>query len=277
MKSYRLSCLLASLLLLPALPIAAQKCVPLKDRSENNLVFKGGEKIVFTLHYKWGVVDADVATATVRLDTTVINGKKVFHGSLRGNTQKIYQKIFTVKEDFDTWFTREGLRPVKATRSCKEGNYVCTNLYYYRDKYIDAKINSSKRGEFTVNLPLDDCTYDIPLLFYIIRNMDDGSLRPGGRYPMTYACDHHVKTLQFTYIGKENRKVPGVGTVRCRKFAFEVAKGELFSGDSDLYIWLSDDGNRIPVWFSAPLKVGQVQGRLKSWDNLKNPFSSIIK
>ena len=107
--------------------------------------------------------------------------------------------------------------------------------------------------------------------------MDDGSLRPGGRYPMTYACDHHVKTLQFTYIGKENRKVPGVGTVRCRKFAFEVAKGELFSGDSDLYIWLSDDGNRIPVWFSAPLKVGQVQGRLKSWDNLKNPFSSIIK
>lgn len=256
------------------------KCIPVKRLTEENLAFKGGEKLVFTLHYKWGIINADVAQATLRVDTTILNGKKVFHASLTGKTQKFYEKFFRVKEELDSWFTCDGLSPVKFTRFAREGKYTCTNLYAYDhtpgNQCIKASLNNSRKGDFSATLPLDKCTYDIPLMYYVLRNIDTAALQEGSDYPMTFAVDDDVYTLHFRYLGKENKTVEGIGEVRCLKFSFEVVSGEVFSGESDLFGWFSDDENRIPVWFSAPLKVGQVQGRLRSYSELKNPFSSIV-
>ncbi len=273
----------AFIFIMSCLPVFAGdkvKCLPVGNLKESELAFKGGEKLVFTIHYKWGIINADVAQATLSVDTMVLNGSKVFHASLTGKTQKFYEKFFRVKEDLDSWFTRDGLKPMKFTRFAREGKYTCTNLYSYDrtpgDEHIDAALNTSRKGDFSVRLPLDGCTFDLPLMYYVLRNVNLAKLKEGERYPMTFAVDDDVYTLHFVYLGKENRKVPEVGTVRCLKFSFEVLSGEVFSGDSDLYGWFTDDGNRIPVWFVAPLKVGQVQGRLNSFSELKHKFDSMV-
>ena len=264
--------------LLAALSLHAgdgKSCLPL-DLSKDKIAFKGGENLVFTVHYKWGLINADVAQATLKLDSTVLNGQKCYHGSLRGKTQKIYETVFRLKEDFDCWFTCDGLKPLKFTRDCVEGSYWCKNLYTYSSDQINAQVTNSKRGEFSVTLPKDDCTYDVAMLFFMLQNMDVSKLKAGGRYPMSYACDHKVHNIHFVYYGKENRKVAGK-TMRCLKFGFEVPKGESFDGDSALYAWFSDDGNKIPVYFVAPLKIGQVRGRLNYYSGLKNPVSCIVE
>lgn len=268
--------LVALMLLLSAaaVPMYGQKCIPV-NLNKDKLAFKGGEKLVFTIHYKWGIVNADVAQAIIKLDSTRLNGKKVYHGSLSGNTQKIYEQVFKVREHMDSWFTCDGFDPVKFTRDAREGNYWCTNLYTYSGSQINATINNSRKGEFNVTLPKDNCTFDLPLMYYVMRNMDVSKLKVGGRYPMTFACDSHVRTLSFVYLGKENRKVRGMGTVRCLKFGFDVVKGEVFSGDSKLYAWFTDDANKIPVYFVAPLKLGEVRGRLYSSSGVRHPFTSI--
>ena len=268
--------LVALMLLLSAaaIPVYGQKCIPV-NLNKDKLAFKGGEKLVFTIHYKWGIVNADVAQAIIKLDSTRLNGKKVYHGSLSGNTQKIYEQVFKVREHMDSWFTCDGFDPVKFTRDAREGNYWCTNLYTYSGSQINATINNSRKGEFNVTLPKDNCTFDLPLMYYVMRNMDVSKLKVGGRYPMTFACDSHVRTLSFVYLGKENRKVRGMGTVRCLKFGFDVVKGEVFSGDSKLYAWFTDDANKIPVYFVAPLKLGEVRGRLYSSSGVRHPFTSI--
>jgi hypothetical protein len=257
-----------------AMPVYGQKCIPV-NLNKDKLAFKGGEKLVFTIHYRWGIVNADVAQAIIKLDSTRLNGKKVYHGSLSGNTQKIYEQVFKVREHMDSWFTCDGFDPVKFTRDAREGNYWCTNLYTYSGSQINATINNSRKGEFNVTLPKDNCTFDLPLMYYVMRNMDVSKLKVGGRYPMTFACDSHVRTLSFVYLGKENRKVRGMGTVRCLKFGFDVVKGEVFSGDSKLYAWFTDDANKIPVYFVAPLKLGEVRGRLYSSSGVRHPFTSI--
>ena len=268
--------LVALMLLLSAaaVPVYGQKCIPV-NLNKDKLALKGGEKLVFTIHYKWGIVNADVAQAIIKLDSTRLNGKKVYHGSLSGNTQKIYEQVFKVREHMDSWFTCDGFDPVKFTRDAREGNYWCTNLYTYSGSQINATINNSRKGEFNVTLPKDNCTFDLPLMYYVMRNMDVSKLKVGGRYPMTFACDSHVRTLSFVYLGKENRKVRGMGTVRCLKFGFDVVKGEVFSGDSKLYAWFTDDANKIPVYFVAPLKLGEVRGRLYSSSGVRHPFTSI--
>ena len=111
----------------------------------------------------------------------------------------------------------------------------------------------------------------------LLRNIDTEKLEEGKDYPMTFAVDDDVYTLHFRYLGKENKYIDGIGSIRCLKLSFEVVSGEVFSGESDLYGWFSDDENRIPVWFTAPLKIGKVQGRLRSYSELRNPFSSIVE
>ena len=251
----RLSIALVATLLAAGITLGAadnKKCLPV-NLEKSNLAFKGGEKLVFTIHYKWGLINADVAQATLKVDSTVLNGKSCYHGSLRGKTQKIYESVFKLKEDFDCWFTSDGFQPMKFTRDCKEGGYWCTNLYTYKSDHIEALINNSRKGEFTVSLPKDECTYDIATMLFLIRN------------------------IYFRYFGVENKKISGKGTYRCHKFGFEMPKGETFDGESSLYAWFTDDGNRIPVYFVAPLKIGQVRGRLYSSDGLKHPSSSLVQ
>lgn len=285
MKTFRLVALLLSVFLAAAVSAApaddGKKCVEVKNLNEENLVFKGGEKLIFEVHYKWGIINADVAKATVKVDTATLNGKKVFHASIYGKTQKMYNSFFRVSENLQSWFTRDGLKPMQFTRTAREGGYTCTNHYTYvrtpGNEHIAATLNNSRKGDFSTNLKIDDCTMDIPAMFFMLRNIDMSKLKAGSRYPMTFAVDDDVYTLHFIFEGRENKEVPGVGTIKCLKFGFQVVEGEVFSGDSDLFCWFSDDANRIPVWFVAPLKIGRVQGRLEQYSGLKYPFTAKSK
>lgn len=279
MKKLAITSLLAALFLLSDFSAVAENggnCFPVHS-SQSKLAFKDGETLHFTIHYKWGAINADVASATLKTDSTVFNGENAFHTSLRGKTQRFYEAFFKVKEDFDTWYTMDGLRPLQSSRDCREGSYSCTNHYTYDANRINAKVNTSRKGEFIVTLPYDGCTYDIPMMFCVMRNIDLGAIKQGESHYVTYACDDKVEKVAFRYLGKENKKIPGIGTVRCIKIGFAVRPSEVFDGKSDLYCWLSDDDNRVLVWLSAPMKLGEVQGRLRGYSGLKYDFDALVQ
>ena len=268
---------------LALLPVCAQEnhyCIPVRTVAEDELAYQAGEKLTFTMHYEWGTIDSDIGTAAVVLDTMRFNGHKAFHCSVYGKTTRLYDLIFKVREDFDSWFTCDGLRPLKFTRDTHEGRYVAKNTYIYNwespEPHIAADVYSSSRGQRNLELSLTPCTYDLPSLFFLARNMDIDNIVPGKKYPMTFAIDDDVYHVYFILYGRETVKVKGLGTVRTIKFAARLIAGEVFNGDEDMMIWVSDDENRIPVKFEAPILVGTASGRLKSYEGLKHPFSSLI-
>ena len=61
------------------------------------------------------------------------------------------------------------------------------------------------------------------------------------------------------------------------KFAAKLLEGEVFKGEEDMLIWVSDDENRLPVYFEAPLLVGVASGRLSGYKCLKHPFDALVK
>ena len=272
-----------------AFPLHAQEkldlkgtaCVPVRSVSEESLAFQHGEKMEFVLHYQWGTINTDVATATVELDSLTYNGKKAFRCSAYGKTSRMFDLFFKVREDFDSWFTRDGLKPLKFTRDTYEGGYEAKNTYHYiwdaAEPYIAADVYSSKRGMKAITLPLTPCTFDLPSLFFFARNMDFDVVEPGRRYPMTFAIDDDVYNVYFILHGRETRKIPGLGTVKTIKFAAKLLEGEVFKGEEDMLIWVSDDENRLPVYFEAPLLVGVASGRLSGYKGLKHPFDALVK
>lgn len=271
-----------------AVPLHAQEkldlkgtaCVPVRSVSEESLAFQHGERMEFVLHYQWGTINTDVATATVELDSLTYNGEKAFRCSAYGKTSRMFDLFFKVREDFDSWFTRDGLKPLKFTRDTYEGGYEAKNTYHYiwdaAEPYIAADVYSSKRGMKAITLPLTPCTFDLPSLFFFARNMDFDVVEPGRRYPMTFAIDDDVYNVYFILHGRETRKIPGLGTVRTIKFAAKLLEGEVFKGEEDMLIWVSDDENRLPVYFEAPLLVGVASGRLSGYKGLKHPFDALV-
>ena len=135
---------------------------------------------------------------------------------------------------------------------------------------------TSRSGQRKDHIPLDHCTYDLPALFFMARNMDFDAVAPGVRYPMTFAIDDDVYNVYFILLGRETRKIKGLGTVKTIKFAAKLLAGEVFTGEEDMIIWISDDDNRIPLMFEAPILVGTASGRLAEYSGLKHPFTALV-
>lgn len=256
-------------------------CVPVRNiQSGDSLAFQAGEKMSFTIHYKWGSIDSDVGWANVILDTLRMNGRKAFHCMAYGRTTALYDLFFRVRENFQSWFSYDGLVPLRFTRDTQEGKYVARNQYVYRwgglaGDHIIADIYTSKSGDRSVDLPLDHCTFDLPSLFFFARNMDFDKVIPNVKYPMTFAIDDDVYNVYFILRGRETIKVKGIGTVNTIKFSAKLLSGNVFTGEEDLSVWITDDDNRIPVLFEAPILVGVASGRLVSYSGLKHPFSAL--
>lgn len=256
-------------------------CVPVRTVSDDSLAFAHGEKVGFLLNYKWGAINSDVGAATVTLDSLTFNGHKAYRCTVSGRTTRFFDLFFKVREDFQSWFTRDGLRPLKFYRHSREGNYEAKNLYVYdwsaTEPHIVAEIYSSKAGGQSLEIPLTKCTFDLPSLFYYARNMDFDVIEPGRKYPMTFAIDEEVFNVYFILYGRQTLKVKGLGTVNTIKFAAKLLEGEVFKGEADMMIWVSDDDNRLPVYFEAPLLVGTAKGRMVTYENLKHPFTALIE
>ena len=256
------------------------RCVPVISLAEDSLAYQAGEHLKFTVHYSWGVINSDVGVATVDLDTLRINGEKVFHCAVYGKTVSWYDLLFKVREDFQAWFSADGIVPLKFTRNTREGRYRAMNTYNYMwdmpEPVIAADVFTSSSGQRYVQLPLDHCTYDLPALFFMARNMDFDAVAPGVRYPMTFAIDDDVYNVYFILLGRETKKIKGLGTVKTIKFAAKLLAGEVFTGEEDMIIWISDDDNRIPLMFEAPILVGTASGRLAEYSGLKHPFTALV-
>lgn len=288
MPGYLIFILGASLLFAPVSAAAGtvtesgSGCIPVRSVSEDSLAFHAGEYLKFTMHYEWGVIDSDVGWATVNLDSLTFNGEDAFLCKVYGQTTRLFDLFFKVREDFRSWFTRDGLRPLRFTRDTYEGRYEARNDYVYMwdmsgESRILADVYSSSSGQRYVELPLDRCTYDLPALFFLARNMNFDRVVPDRKYPMTFAIDDDIYHVYFILRGRETKKVKGLGTVNTIRFSAKLLAGNVFTGEEDLTIWITDDENRIPVLFEAPILVGTASGRLKEWSGLRHPFSSLVK
>jgi len=185
--------------------------------------------------------------------------------------------FFKVRERFESWFL-DGVQPRKFIRDTHEGSYFAYNLYQYQPSagIIHADLDSQTAGKRTADLQYGDCTFDLPALLYFTRNMDVSNLQEGKTYHITFAIDEDIQVLTLTFKGRENKYVKGLGTVASMKFGCSVMAGEMFEGDEDALLWISDDENRIPVYFYAPLRVGGVAGRLTGHESLAHEFTSLI-
>ena len=240
-----------------------------------NRAFQAGEEITYKLYYNWNFVW--LAAGEVVFNVEESEGK--YHISATGRTYKTYEWFFKVRDYYDSYIDKETLLPYTSIRDVHEGGY---KLYDKVDFDQENNLAVSKRGKTkyettTQKYNLDGCMHDVLSIVYYTRNLAFDQYNEGQEFPVKIFMDKEVWPLKVKYKGKEeSKKVKGLGKFKTIKFSPEVIEGEVFKADTEMNIWVSDDGNRIPLLIESPVSVGSVKAVLKDYKGLKYEMTSKI-
>lgn len=246
--------------------------------------FLVGERADLVINYRVGI-KADIIKA--QMEVTGEEGD--FRVSIQAHTTKFWDSVYRVRDTFSCRFT-SAVRPVDYIRYVHEGEYWARALCTWNEDASVLRLQGDKR-----NRPHRDTTYSDPLmvrdivnLLYHLRTVDPESMRTP--VPYLLIVDKDLIDSRIRFVGREDKKISGLGTVHTLKFAatMNTRKGtsaedgsqyviDTSGGDAkeSLFVWLSDDANRLPVFFTVPLSVGSINGRTVWFDGLRYPFTAM--
>jgi hypothetical protein len=149
-----------------------------------------------------------------------------------------------------------------------EGSYT-----KYQNITFNRKTSTAITNDGVYKTP--DCIRDVLSAVYYVRNIDFNNRKPGDRFPFSVFLDNEVFEMYVRYLGKETIKTR-YGKFRTIKFKPLLIKGTLFEGGEKMTVWVSDDGNRVPVRVESAITVGSVMADMITYRNLRYPLTSLI-
>ncbi|HJZ38970.1 MAG TPA: DUF3108 domain-containing protein [Bacteroidales bacterium] len=224
--------------------------------------YKAGEKLIFTI--KFGPIIG--GTASLILKQVYHNNKVVFHSVAEGKTVGIAEKLYSVKDVFESYFDINTLLPYRIIRNVKEGNYR---------KHEEALLNRDSNTVYSVRkdtvLTIPPEILDMVSLIYFIRALDYSTIMPGDVLKTVTYFDDELFPFEIRYKGKEIIKTK-YGKIRCLRFDPVVEPGRMFKSEDDMTVWISDDRSHVPVKVRFDLLVGSLNVELDEYTNLKYPL-----
>ena len=242
-------------------------------------VFKSGERITYKAYYNWGFIWINAGFIEFKVTETKYNGKDIYHFNSYGTSVPSYDWLFKVRDYFQSYARKDNLAPLYYDRNTYEGGFIVHNRFTfdYTDSLIYTKTENSDKPYVEDTLKLEQDIYDVISGVYYIRNIDFNKYSVNDTIPVRTIIDNEIFDLYVRYLGKEVLKTHDKRTFNTIKFSALLIEGTIFSGGEDLFVWVTDDSNRIPVLIEAKILIGSVKVVLTTTDNLKFQLASEIK
>lgn len=238
---------------------AAAQTLPLKK----DPVFNEGEVLSYKL--KYGFITAAEATIKVRPTDTKFDEKPVYCLSVDAQTSGTFDIFYKIRDHYDSYIDKQTLLPYFYQENVREANYRRQDKARFNQ--LGKKVTSN-RGNFTT--PTTQ-TFDLVSAYYFARSLDISNLKIGDSFKLNYFLGDEISSLEIAYAGKETIK-SRLGNIRCLKFSPSIKPGRIFRKDSKLYLWVTDDGNRVPVKAQVEILVGSVTMEITKASGLKYPI-----
>jgi len=243
------------LCILTALFSSAQQ-LPLKKE----VPFQEGEVLSYRLRY--GFITAAEATIKVFNSDLKFDNRPTYKLTVDAQTSGTFDVFYKIRDHYDSYIDKTDLLPYFYQENIREASYRRQDKARFTQ---DAKKVVSNRGTFTT--PTTQ-TFDLVSAYYFARSLDIAKLKIGDKFKLNYFLGDEISALEIEYVGKETVKNK-LGNIRCLKFSPSIKPGRIFKKDSRLYLWVTDDGNRVPVKAQVEILVGAVTMELKSAAGLK--------
>ncbi|MBK0378003.1 DUF3108 domain-containing protein [Mucilaginibacter segetis] len=229
--------------------------------------FQAGEQITYKL--KYGFFNAAEATIRVENSPVKFNGNPALHIIADAKTAGTFDVFFKVRNRYESYIDQQTLLPYYYTEDRHESKYRHTDKVTFDHK---TNIITADKGKF----PFEGNVFDFLSAYYFARNIDVSNLKVGDKLELRYFLEDGIHSLGITFLGREKVKC-GLGTFNCLKFNPTIIPGRIFRKNSKLYLWITDDNNRIPVKAHVELIVGSLVMDLSEAKGLKYPLNPIKK
>lgn len=241
-----------------------------------NTTFQAGEEITYSLQYKWGLMNIKAGEVTFKVED--LGNSYRFSGF--GSTSSGIEWFYKVRDYYETVVDKNTLLPISSKKSLEEGSYRLYEkvIFDHKNEIATAHRGDSRDDLKADVMPIENCMYDVMSVLYTTRNLDLDGLKVGEKFPIRFFMDKKIYPLQVVYGGKEaNNRIRSNGVHNTIMLKPQLVKNELFPDGGEMSIWLSDDGNRIPLLIESPLSVGSIRAILKDHKGLRHPVGSKSK
>jgi hypothetical protein len=230
-------------------------------------IFKIGEKLSYKM--KYGIFTAAEANIRVEASDKKFNGQPTFHLIAEGKTAGTFDIFYKVRNKYESYIDQNTLLPYFYTEDRHESKYKHTDNVTF--DHEESKVTADK-GVF----PFKGKTFDFVSAYYFARALDVSKMKVGDKFELQYFLEDGFHSMGITYVGTEVTSC-SMGKFNCLKFNPTILPGRIFKKDSKLYLWITNDGNRIPVRAHVEVLLGSVTMDLQAASGLKYPLNPIKK
>jgi hypothetical protein len=233
-----------------------------------NKAFLSGETIRYKVYYTLAGAFVTGGEAAFSTSLEQFNGKSVYHVTGEGKTNNFFDNFFRVRDKYETFIDTATMQPLKFLRNVDEGGYKI-----YENVTFNKAVSTAITTKGVYKMP--SCIQDVISSIYYARNIDFSKLKVNDKIPFNMFLDNQVYEIYIRYLGKEIVKTK-YGKFRAIKFKPLLIKGTIFEGGEKMTVWVSDDGNHIPLRVESPITVGKVQVEMMDFRNRRYPLSSLL-
>ena len=195
-------------------------------------------------------------TAEVRIAPE--NGEE--HVSASGNSVGTVGLLYHVGDRFDAWFNRETFCSRRIQKHIEEGFRrveTATDFDYARKLAVLNQVNLKKGDRKHAEHPIPNCVTDVISAIYYTASLP---LTKGSSYEFPLNDGGDTVTVKITVEAREDVKTPA-GTFRTVRVQPTASQGVL-KDRGKVWVWYTDDAQRIPVQMRARMGWGTLTFRL---------------
>lgn len=247
-----------------------QDCNPQKH------VFIPGEQIEYDIYYNWGFIWVEAGKVTFTVNKVNLSGKEMYLFKGTGTSLPKHDWFFKVRDYLKSYTEINSFKPVKFNRNTSEGGYKVNNTYVFdKNNTIAYSFTENSDQKFKIDtLALPECTFDMLSAVYYVRNINYSQLSINDTVPVKMIIDNEVHRLYIRYLGKESIEDKSGRIFDCIKFSALLVEGTIFKGGEDMFVWVTEDKNKIPIKVTANILVGSIKTYFNKAENLKYPIKN---
>lgn len=243
-------------------------------QSQNNTIAPG-ENLVYTASYNMSGILTDLAEVTMQTSEVKTSKSTLLKLQCKATTYSKWDSFFKIRDLYESYVSPKSLTPFLYKRDINEGGYYKFMQYKFnhKSKTVESlKKKKKKQGGFweeKKNLNINASTKDLVTTLYYIRNLDIGSAKVGDNMDFKVLFDNIENIINIKYLGKESINT-SLGKKECYKLSLAVRNNDVLKGTDSNLLWLTADGNKIPVYAKFKIAVGSGELRIKSASGLKH-------
>jgi len=203
---------------------------------------------------RFGFIKGGKATLTAQNEK--LNKRSAIHYRMRGKTTGMVDRIFEVNDIYESWVDPKTYLPMKSVRNVREQKYRFYDEVIY--DHTNDSVFSLKEGRIKVPNNVNDL---VSVFFFIRQNQYFESMLAGKRVEIPVFHGDELFMMYLEYRGKETIDTK-IGRKECYVVSPKVPKGKLLKGSDDLKIYITADGNRLPIYAEFNLMLGALKCEL---------------